>query len=152
MQKLVIHHAWTQNTAMLRILPPLSAIAIFAACATTNSANVETSPKDEISATERAIQQSQDGFGDAAASPLKDVNLIRDTAPEELKAIRNPYNVDPEISCEDITVEVTRLNELLGRDWDVPPPDKKVMSDRAADGASTAFHDTVASTASGIIP
>ena len=152
MQKLVIHLAWFQNTRMLRILSPLPAIAIFAACATTNSENVQAASDDETSATERAIQQSQDGFGDAAASPLKDVNLIRDTSPEEFKAIRNPYNVDPEISCEDIAVEVTRLNELLGRDWDIPPPDKKGMSDRAADGASTAFLDTVASTASGIIP
>lgn len=137
---------------MLRILSPLSVLAICAACATSNTANVQTETEDETSATERAIQQSQDGFGDAAASPLKDVNLIRENAPEEFKAIRNPYNVDPEISCDEIAVEVTRLNELLGRDWDIPPPDKKGMSDRAADGASTAFLDTVASTASGIIP
>lgn len=137
---------------MLRILPALSAIAICAACATTNTADVTADSDAETSATERAIQQSQDGFGDAAASPLKDVNLIRDTAPEEFKKIKNPYNVDPEISCDEIAVEVTRLNELLGRDWDIPPPDKKGMRDRAADGASTAFLDTVASTASGIIP
>ncbi|GAB5455098.1 MAG: hypothetical protein Hens2KO_13270 [Henriciella sp.] len=137
---------------MLRILPALSAIAICAACATTNTADDTAESDADSSATERAIQQSQDGFGDAAASPLKDVNLIRDTAPEEFKKIKNPYNVDPEISCDEIAVEVTRLNELLGRDWDIPPPDKKGMSDRAADGASTAFLDTVASTASGIIP
>ena len=137
---------------MLRILPALSAIAICAACATSNSASVQAESEDQTSATERAIQQSQDGFGDAAASPLKDVNLIRENAPEEFKAIKNPYNVDPEVSCDEIAVEVTRLNELLGRDWDIPPPDKKGMSDRAADGASTAFLDTVASTASGIIP
>lgn len=137
---------------MLRILPPLSILAICAACATSNTAPVQTATEDETSATERAIQQSQDGFGDAAASPLKDVNLIRENAPEEFKAIKNPYNVDPEITCDEIAVEVTRLNELLGRDWDIPPPDKKGMSDRAADGASTAFLDTVASTASGFIP
>ena len=137
---------------MLRILPALSAIAICAACATSNSAGVQAESEDQTSATERAIQQSQDGFGDAAASPLKDVNLIRENAPEEFKAIKNPYNVDPQVSCDEIAVEVTRLNELLGRDWDIPPPDKKGMSDRAADGASTAFLDTVASTASGIIP
>ena len=137
---------------MLRILLPLSAIAICAACATTKTAESTRDSEDQTSATDRAIQQSQDGFGDAAASPLKDVNLIRENAPEEFKKIRNPYNVDPEISCEDIATEVTRLDELLGRDWDVPPPDKKGMSDRAADGASTAFLDAVASTASGIIP
>ncbi|MFN3211576.1 MAG: hypothetical protein ACE37M_00590 [Henriciella sp.] len=105
-----------------------------------------------MSATERAVQQSQDGFGDAAASPLKDVNLIRENAPEEFKKIHNPYAVDLEMTCDEIATEVTRLNELLGRDWDIPPPDKKGMSEQAADGASTAFLDTVASTASGFIP
>ena len=80
-----------------------------AACATTNTAETTADSENETSATDRAIQQSQEGFGDAAASPLKDVNLIRENAPEEFKQIKNPYNVDPEISCEDIAIEVTRL-------------------------------------------
>ena len=85
-------------------------------------------------------------------TPLEDVNLIRDEIPEPFKAIRNPYKVDTETSCEAIAAEVTILDAELGRDWDIPPPDKKGLSDRAADGASTAFLDTVASSAGGLIP
>ena len=47
---------------------------------------------------------------------------------------------------------MTLLDSLLGRDWDIPPPDEKGLSDRAADGASTAFLDAVSSGASGLIP
>lgn len=137
---------------MKRLILALTTIAFCTACTSTNREAQTAETSDTPSATERALQQSQDGFSDAAASPLKDVNLIRDKAPEEFKKIRNPYNVDPDISCAEIAAEVTRLNELLGRDWDIPPPDKNGLSERAADGASTAFLDTVASTASGFIP
>ena len=85
-------------------------------------------------------------------APLEDVNLKREKIPEEFETIKNPYDVDPEIACEDIAAEVNELNGVLGRDWDIPPPDKKGLSDRAADGASTAFLDAVASGATGFIP
>ena len=85
-------------------------------------------------------------------SPLEDVNLKRDKIPETFKTIKNPYKVDAELTCAQIATEVTRLDAELGRDWDVPPPDKKGLDERAADGASTAFLDTVASSASGLIP
>lgn len=120
------------------------------ACASTPDS--EPADPNQPSATERAIQQSQDGFGEAAMSPLEDVNLKRDKIPEEFEAIKNPYAVDIEISCAAIAAEVEELNSVLGRDWDIPPPDKKGLSDRAADGASTAFLDTIASSASGFIP
>ncbi|MEL7113783.1 MAG: hypothetical protein AAFZ74_06300 [Pseudomonadota bacterium] len=122
------------------------------ACASTSPTAEESAEAEGPGATERAIQQSQDGFGDAAMSPLEDVNLIRDEIPDYLKTIKNPYNIETEISCDAIASEVTRLDALLGRDWDIPPPDKKGLSDRAADGASTAFLDTVSSSASGLIP
>ncbi len=127
----------------------LSFVLLSAACASGPSAQEDASGP---SATERAINQSQDGFSDAALSPLEDVNLKRDKIPEKFKEIRNPYLVAVETSCEKIGEEVLELDALLGRDWDIPPPDKKGLSERAADGASTAFLDTVASGASGLIP
>ena len=128
----------------------LSFTLLAAACATTPPAepDAETGP----SATERAFERTQDGFGDAALSPLEDVNLKRAKIPEKFKQIRNPYLVAVETPCEKIAEEVLELDALLGRDWDIPPPDKKGLSERAADGASTAFLDTVASGASGLIP
>ena len=80
------------------------------------------------------------------------MNLKRAKIPDEFKEIRNPYAVDPETTCDVIAKEVNTLDGLLGRDWDIPPPDKKGLSERAADGASTAFLDAVASGASGFIP
>lgn len=136
---------------MKRILPAIAFCLFSAACAT-NSNQAPADGGASENATDRAIQRSQDGFGDAALSPLEDVNLKRAKIPEEFKQIRNPYAVDPEISCDKIAKEVTTLDGLLGRDWDIPPPDEKGLSDRAADGASTAFLDAVSSGASGFIP
>lgn len=126
--------------------------AMTTACATSAPSEPSETDANSQGATERAIQQSQDGFSEAALSPLEDVNLRRAKIPETFKTIKNPYKVDAEITCEMIAKEVTLLDAELGRDWDIPPPDKKGLSDRAADGASTAFLDTIASSASGLIP
>lgn len=142
-----------QNPGMKFVYLSLSVLVLVTACATSSGPkNEETTAEAKPTATDRAIQRTQAGFGDAALSPLQDVNLRREKIPEEFKAIKNPYLVSPEVSCEKITEEVTALDELLGRDWDIPPPDKKGLSERAADGASTAFLDTVASSASDLIP
>ena len=137
---------------MKHVYMTLSAALLAVACASTPSAEDTTDAKATPSATERAIERTESGFGDAALSPLEDVNLKRASIPEEFISIKNPYLVDPEITCTEIAIEVTELDGLLGRDWDIPPPDKKGLSERAADGASTAFLDAVASGASGIIP
>jgi len=137
---------------MKHTLFTLFAGLLFAACASTPDGASSEDGSSASNATDRAIQQSQDGFSDAAMSPLEDINLKRDKIPDEFKDIKNPYAVDPELSCDLIAKEVSRLDGVLGRDWDIPPPDKKGLGDRAADGASTAFLDTVASGASGIIP
>lgn len=137
---------------MKQVYFALSAMFFAAACASTPD-TAETEPAEPTqSATDRAIERTEAGFGDAALAPLEDVNLKRADIPEPLKAIKNPYLVDPATSCETIAEEVTELDGLLGRDWDIPPPDKKGLSERAADGASTAFLDAVASGTSSIIP
>lgn len=137
---------------MKQIVFCLSLALIITACASTPDQTADPNAATDPNATDRAIQQSQEGFSEAALSPLEDINLKRAPIPEQFKQIRNPYNVDAEVTCDKIAKEVTVLDGLLGRDWDVPPPDKKGVSDRAADGASTAFLDAVSSGASGIIP
>ena len=125
--------------------------AVLAACAgtpeTANGAD-EASP----TATERAINTVGDGAGPAATAPLEDFNLRRDKIPPLLKQIKTPYSLNTDISCEQIGAEAEALNAVRGRDWDIPPPDKDKIEDRAADGASTAFLDALASEASGLIP
>ncbi|MEM9055468.1 MAG: hypothetical protein AAGB16_09090 [Pseudomonadota bacterium] len=129
----------------------LSATTIVA-CASTPETSSTDAGSSSPSAAERAIDQTEAGLGDAALSPLKDVNLKRDEIPEKLKQIKNPYLVPENVTCEQIALEVTELDALLGRDWDIPPPDKKGLSDRAADGASTALLDALSSGASSFIP
>jgi len=115
----------------------------------------QTTPADEdpqTSTTQRAVDNVNAGIGDAAAAPLTDLNINRKEIPELLKEIKNPYVIESELSCDDIALEVEALTGVLGRDFDVPPPDKDSLNERAADGASTAFLDAVASGASGLIP
>lgn len=95
---------------------------------------------------------SRDELGTAAQSPLQDLNLRRDEIPALLLEIKNPYDVSRNISCRQIGSQVAELDELLGRDWDVAPQARRGLQERAVDGASTAFIDTVASGASSFIP
>jgi len=125
--------------------------ASIGACATPPPV-ADTTDTPAVSHTQRAMDTASSGVGEAAAAPLEDFNLKRDKIPPLLKTIRNPYNVDTAIGCIEITQRVEALNVVLGRDWDVPPADKKSLEERAANGASTAFLDTIASEASGLIP
>ncbi|MEO0607396.1 MAG: hypothetical protein AAFY82_04140 [Pseudomonadota bacterium] len=125
---------------------------ILVACASNPTGDQSPESSSNPNAAAAAIERTESGFGDAALSPLEDVNLKRDKIPEALNEIKNPYLVETDINCQEIAVEVTKLDSLLGRDWDIPPPDKKGLSERAADGASTAFLDAVSSGASGLIP
>ncbi len=125
--------------------------AIVSGCATTSGTDPNSTGSEE-SATDRLARNTEDGLPDAALTPLSDLNLKRTKIPATLKAIKNPYNVDPDISCAQIAIEVEELNGILGRDWDVPPPDKKKLKEQAADGASTALLDAIASGAGGFIP
>lgn len=111
-----------------------------------------STPDDDPSATDRAISNVESGAEKAVTAPLDDLNLRRDKIPEQLKAIKTPYSRNAGISCEAIAAEVESLNALLGRDWDVPPPEKDKFENRAADGASTALLDALASGTSGLIP
>lgn len=128
----------------------IASLSLVAACQSTKTEPDSEEPK--VSATEQAMTQTSDGFGDAATAPLEDLNLKREKIPELLKGITNPYIVDPDMTCGQIAEEVMALDGVLGRDFDVPPPDKKSLDERAAEGASTALLDTVASGASGLIP
>lgn len=132
------------------LLIALSIWGLLTACA--SSEKRQEAPENGPSATERALDRTSAGIGNAASAPLKDMNIIRQDIPVLLKEIKNPYDLDPALTCEEITERVEALNLVLGRDWDMPPPDKKSMDERAADGASTAVLDTIASQASGIVP
>lgn len=102
--------------------------------------------------TSRTLSETQAGLGNALLAPLEDLNVQRAPIPELLLAIKNPYAVPADIDCAQLTERIEALNVLLGRDWDIPPPDKANLSERASDGASTAFLEAIASETSGLIP
>lgn len=88
-------------------------LGTISACATSSeTSDTSQAEAPAPSSTQRAIKQAQSGVGEAAMSPLEDVNLKRDKIPERLAAIKNPYEVDAKISCETIAVEVIALDAL----------------------------------------
>ncbi len=92
------------------------------------------------------------GLGDAAMSPLNDLNLVRDEIPQMLRDIRSPYEPIPDVSCKGIAQTVAQLNAILGRDFDAEPLPDKSLGDKAIDGAGDITLDSIASTMSGFIP
>ena len=64
-------------------------------------------------------------IGDAVTAPLKDLNLVKTTIPDQLRAAqKNPYAIPAETSCTVLAKEINALNEVLGADLDTPSTDK----------------------------
>ena len=65
------------------------------------------------------VQVTQEGLGTALASPLRDVNLVRETIPNVLQdAARAPYARPEPLTCARITALILPLNGALGPDLD----------------------------------
>ena len=96
----------------------------------------------------------REGFVDAAAAPLEDLNLRRDEIPTVLlQAEAAPYDTRNLTRCASIAAEVRRLDDALGPDADEQPaPDGRLMSERALDAAADATLDAIRDTATDFIP
>ncbi|MFN4041738.1 MAG: hypothetical protein ACK4I0_08765 [Brevundimonas sp.] len=94
------------------------------------------------------------GLDEAAAAPLEDLGLRRQVIPMVLlQAQASPYDQRNLYQCSSIALEVERLNEALGPDADEPPPpDGRLLSERAADAASRAALDAIRDAATDFIP
>lgn len=99
-------------------------------------------------------RQVQEGFGDAVAAPLEDLNLRREHIPTVLlQAQANPYDLRNMSRCRAIAAEVVRLDDALGPDTDAPRgPDGSYVSEQAADAAAAATLDAVRGTMTDFIP
>ena len=74
-----------------------------------------------LAAQDRADRAQATGemIGDAVTQPLADINLKRKGVPPELLAVRDhPYDLTGIRTCRQIIVEVTRLDAVLGDDFD----------------------------------
>jgi len=143
---------------MRRISPLFPVIALIGACAS-QPAPVQQKTDSEgnlagnvEAAAGSAYSQTRDGLGDAALSPLEDLNLRREPIPEILKGVQSPYDLPEVLSCEDILKRLAQLDAVLGPDWDTPVPDERLRTEKLADSASDATLGAIASEARGLIP
>jgi hypothetical protein len=97
---------------------------------------------------------SQSRFGNAAATPLSDLNVVRTEIPAVLEqASKEPYAYPADRSCEALTAEVHKLDEALGPDLDVPPSASNPgLIERGGDMVESSAIGALQSTAEGIIP
>jgi len=106
----------------------------------------------------QAVRSSTDpdnSWGDAVMSPLEDLNLKREAIPPILQsAIEKPYDLTGLDHCEAIAAEVGKLDALLGKDFDEPPPpkDTSTMAQKGGAMANNAAVGAVRGAARSIIP
>lgn len=98
------------------------------------------------------VTQTQEGFADAALSPLEDLNLRRDMIPPLLADMANPYDLTIDLTCEQISEKISELDAVLGPDWDTPSPDERLNTEKLADEAADAALGAVESGVTGWIP
>jgi len=94
-------------------------------------------------------------WGDAVTAPLEDLNLKREAIPTILAdAIEKPYDLTGLDHCEAIAAEVGKLDALLGKDFDEPPPpkDQSTMVQKGGTAANNAAVGAVRGAARSIIP
>jgi hypothetical protein len=117
-------------------------------------AQAEPEKKGKIGSTmKKSAMDVGDGFGDALAAPLEDLNLRRDDIPAILiRASTKTYDLTGMERCEGIAAEVRRLDEVLGDDFDEPPPPESDMTEKSGRAATNYTLGAVRSAARDIIP
>jgi len=92
--------------------------------------------------------------GDAATTPLSDLNIKKTDIPAVLVSARkNPYQMPAPQNCVAIALEIRELDEALGADLDAPVLDAKPsLMHKASDVATDQAVNAVQRTAQDLIP
>ncbi|CAM3175663.1 hypothetical protein ASTA108788_05175 [Asticcacaulis taihuensis] len=112
-------------------------------------------PAEETQAVRSSTDDQSNSWGDAVMAPLEDLNLRRKDIPEILtQAVTKPYDLTGLDNCEAIASEVTKLDSLLGADFDEPPPpeDTKSLRERGGEAAGDVARGSVRNATRSIIP
>ena len=73
----------------------------------------------------RNVRDSDPDAKDVVMTPVDDLNLDGDEIPEVLDEARmDPYASEKLAACEDITREISRLDAVLGPDYDLDPEER----------------------------
>ncbi len=103
----------------------------------------------------RASNDPNNSWGDAAMAPLEDLNLKREQIPLILQdAVNKPYDLTGLDRCDAIAREVRKLDALLGKDFDEPPPpkDDSTLGEKSGKVANDAAVGAVRGASRSIIP
>jgi len=66
-------------------------------------------------------KSTQDRIGNAIISPLGDLNIVRTTIPPVIQeALKNPYQMPDDQSCDALVAQIHQLDLVLGDDLDAP--------------------------------
>lgn len=119
----------------MRVCLPLFLLLMAAGCASVREPRVAGQPSD---------------FGDAVASPLYDINVLKTKIPVVLLEARDrPYQLPTPMTCTEIARSIEPLDEALGPDLDQPPSgDNPGLLERGGELAVGA----VEGAASGLLP
>ncbi len=122
---------------------PLAAAALAAALAT----GCAHRPEGEDQA-----RDSQGGFLNAAATPLRDMNLIRPDVPDLIKNLNYPYQMDGLAEgCPAVLYEIGRLDAILGNE-SYQPTEQGGIGSRALDATGDYAVNAVADAAADLVP
>jgi len=147
-------------------LTVLTAGALLTGCASKPQYDVNGAPVSAPAEKEhrrpvepQAVRSSNDeqsnSWGDAVMAPLEDLNLRRKDIPEILTlAVTKPYDLTGLDNCEAIASEVTKLDSLLGADFDEPPPpqDERSLREKGGEAAGDVARGSVRNATRSIIP
>lgn len=103
----------------------------------------------------RSSTDKNNNWGDAFTAPLEDLNLKRQQIPDILEsAITKPYDLTGLDHCEAIAAEVARLDTLLGKDFDEPPPppDQRTNTEKGKEFANNSAVGAVRNATRSLIP
>jgi hypothetical protein len=65
------------------------------------------------------VQEDSPNLGDVAMTPLDDLGITAKDVPEILlRSVIDPYSMENMHTCNSMTAEIMRLNDVLGEDYD----------------------------------
>jgi hypothetical protein len=92
-------------------------------------------------------------LGNAAVTPLNDLNVVRTDIPDVLQAAQKaPYVKPADCSCVALVLEIRQLDAALGADLDAPPTEKTSLFARAPAFASDQAVGALQRTAQDLVP
>lgn len=115
------------------------AIALLGACSTTKGA-------------EERVDDVRRGVVDAAASPFRDIGLVRPEVPDTLQGLAYPYsNQGLTVGCDAVLYEIGKLDAILGVEHFQPGAERGISS-KGLDAIEGAVINAARDAAGDIIP